>query len=125
MTPGSTDPVILAVDGLRADVRDMRADLSGRIENLVTRREHEAEIRRVDAEAKLTRERLEVHDAALAAIRAAVDAGDDAILARIDRDEKDRAADARAARRFATTTTIAAVGVTAGAVGAIVTIFGG
>ena len=63
--------------------------------------------------------------AALADVRAALDAGDGAILARIDRDEKERAADTRAARRFATTTTIAAVGVTAGAVGAIVSIFGG
>lgn len=38
------------VDAIRQDIRDKFAELNQRLDHLVTRREHEAEVRRIDSE---------------------------------------------------------------------------
>ncbi|WP_372595578.1 hypothetical protein [Actinotalea sp.] len=35
---------------IRQDIRDLRADLTQRLDSMITRREHEAEVRRIDSE---------------------------------------------------------------------------
>lgn len=81
---------------IRADIRDLRQDLTSRMDQMVTRREHEAEVRRIDAEALAAREALGRHeqeaDRRLTEIERAVAAGDAKILAVI---EADRAAHAQ------------------------------
>lgn len=85
---------------IRLDIRDLRADVTTRMDQAVTRREHEAEVRRIDAEAQAVRESLERHEtsadrrldtlrATIEALTGAVAAGDREVLAVV---EADRAA---------------------------------
>lgn len=110
-----SDPTLAAIEGLRNDVgslrtetansiNGLRTDLSGRLDAAVTRREHDAEVRRIDAEARATREALAAHEAQadvrLSAIKAAVDAGDASIRAQLEEGERKRdAAVEQAAQR--------------------------
>lgn len=96
-----TDPTLDAINDVRGDVKDLRDDLTGRLDTMVTRREHEAEVRRIDSEAQRTREQLVRHeqdaDRRLNEISTEVATGDKAILAVIEADKTQRAAEAKAA----------------------------
>lgn len=62
MTPTPQDATLAAIAGVSQDVRDLRVDLTGRLDQMVTRNEHLAEIRRIDAEAARTRDALSAHE---------------------------------------------------------------
>lgn len=118
------DPTLAAVHGVAEDLRGLRVELTGRMDQMVTRREHEAEVKRIDAEAARTRDALAAHqaqeDVRLTAIQAQLTAGDTAILARIEAGEHKREqaqADAaerrRQDRRWTASWAVAAVSATA------------
>lgn len=95
-----TDPTLDAVNGVRSDVKDLRDELTGRLDAMVTRREHEAEVRRIDSEAQRTREQLVQHerdaDRRLVEISTEVATGDKAILGVVEADKAQRSAEAKA-----------------------------
>jgi Skp family chaperone for outer membrane proteins len=45
----TSDPILSAVQDVAQDVRDLRVEITGRMDQMVTRREHEAEVRRLDS----------------------------------------------------------------------------
>ncbi|GEL95349.1 hypothetical protein [Cellulomonas composti] len=113
------NPLLAAVHGVAQDLRDMRADLTGRMDAMVTRREHDAEVRRLDAEAQSTRDLLLAHeqsaDRRLDAQRAEQRAADEQIREQIAEGERRReeaqiaAAERRKAdRRWTATWTLGA-----------------
>ena len=125
-----SDPTLAAVEAVRDDLRALRADLTGRMDQMVTRREHEAEVRRIDAEANRTRDlahttrtALEAHEDAAAARLAHIDVsmrdGDAAVLAAITAAEEHRAADRIAARRWTAGWVVTAIGVATALTGLI------
>jgi hypothetical protein len=116
-----TDPTLSAIQGVAQDVRDLRAEITGRLGDMITRREHVAEVKRLDAEDTRTREALAEHerqaDLRLTAIQVAVDRGDTEIRALIEAAEERRQAAVEAAaerrrqdRRWFATWAVAAVG---------------
>lgn len=130
--PADNDATLAAIAGVSQDVRDLRVDLTGRLDQMVTRNEHLAEVRRIDAEAARTRDALAAHetqaDHRLTAIqqdieeeataRAAAFVGLTAAMTEADnkRDAaKVAAAERRKAdRRFIVMWVVAAVGASAG-----------
>lgn len=96
----TTDPTLAAVERVDRNVRDMRVELSGRMDAMVTRREHQAEVRRIDADAQAAREALARHEAEegikLRDIEKSIRAGDEKILAVIANQESARAATEKA-----------------------------
>lgn len=96
------DPTLAAVHGVAEDLRGLRVELTGRMDQMVTRREHEAEVRRIDSEAARVRDALDVH------------------VTSSDRDRAAQAERRRTDRRFQVTTTIAAAGVASGIAGTVV-----
>ncbi|TQL03498.1 hypothetical protein [Cellulomonas sp. SLBN-39] len=107
-----SDPTLTAIQGVRTDVGALRAetaasiqalreDLSARLDTTVSRREHEAEVRRIDAESRATREAMATlesqADARLLAAHAAIEAGDAAVRARLEEVERKRGAALEAA----------------------------
>ncbi|KZM34555.1 hypothetical protein [Oerskovia enterophila] len=95
-----TDPTLDAVNAVRGDVKGLRDELTIRLDAMVTRREHEAEVRRIDSEAQRTREQLMQHereaDRRLVEISTEVTIGDKAILGVVEADKAQRSAEAKA-----------------------------
>jgi hypothetical protein len=95
-----TDPTLDAVNAVRGDLAGLRTELTGRMDAMVTRREHEAEVRRIDSDAQRTREQLIRHEQdanrRLDDISTEVATGDQAILAVVEADKAQRAAEAKA-----------------------------
>lgn len=91
-----TDPTLSAVQGVAQDVRDLRTDITGRLDQMVTRREHAAEVRRLDVVDEAQKTALIEHerqaDIRLTAIQQAVDAGDGKIRELIEETERRREA---------------------------------
>lgn len=87
-----TDPILDAIGAVRATLRD----LTSRLETMVTRREHDAEVRRIDAEANATREALLRHeneaDRRLTGIEDSIDTRVGEVLDAVEQDKKERAA---------------------------------
>lgn len=119
-----SDPILSAIEGVKADVRDLKTDLTGRLDQMVTRREMEAEMGTVRAVHQGLADQFERHaqDAEVehSALRQSLEDDKKARQAERQRVDDQRRAD----RRFFMTTAIAAVGVAATLVGAIVAIFG-
>lgn len=53
---------LAAIDRVDRSVQSLRTDLSLRVDQMVTRKEHESEVRRLDAEAQATRKALADHE---------------------------------------------------------------
>ena len=115
-----SDPTLEAVQGVRDDVRELRADLTGRLDQMVTRREHESEVRRLDSERAALGDALVRHeesaDVRLSSLQAAMVAGDKAVLTAIDAAEERRRGD----RRWMAGWIVAAVGAAAAITNVIV-----
>lgn len=96
-----SDPTLDAVNALRTDLAGLRSELTGRMDAMVTRREHEAEVRRIDAEARRTAEALAQHeresDRRMSELAAEAATGDKAVLGVVEADKAERAAEAKAA----------------------------
>ena len=142
MPPTDADATLAAIDRVGKDVRDLRIDLTGRLDQMVTRNEHLAEVRRIDAEAARTKDALTSHEGAadrrLAAIQE--DISDEAraraeVMAAMveaikEADDKRETAlvavaeRRRADRRFIVATIITAVAAASGATGVLVSLFG-
>lgn len=52
------DALTTAINRVGQDVRDLRLDLTNRMDAMVTRREHDAEVKRIDAEARAARDEI-------------------------------------------------------------------
>lgn len=124
---------LAAIATVSKDVRELRVDLSTRMDAMVTRREHDAEVRRIDAEAVATREALDRHEAESVrhhqSIETNLATGDALIVAKLERQEarREEQATAESARRvsdrrwsFGAVMTAAALAV---AVGQLITRF--
>lgn len=98
---------LAALATVSKDVRELRLDLSTRMDTMVTRREHDAEVRRIDAEAVATREALERHETESArhhqSIEASLASGDALIVSKLEKQEtrREEIAAATEARRIA------------------------
>lgn len=108
------DSLTTAINRVGQDVRDLRVDLTGRLDAMVTRREHDAEVRRIDAEARATRQALTTHEVT-------AEERHKALKATLDAQAKQRSTD----RRFVATWVVAAVGVAATVTGVLNAVFGG
>ena len=109
-----TDPITDAINRVGQDVRDLRVDLTGRLDAMVPRREHDAEVKRIDAEARATRQALSTHELT-------ADERHKRLTATLDAQAAQRTAD----RRFVATWVVAAVGVAATVTGVLNAVFGG
>lgn len=138
------DPTILSVlAGLQTTVEAsrtettraidaLRSDLSGRMEQMITRREHEAEVRRQDAETAHVRQALADHERTAGARLDGIEGQYGTVLRRIaDADEKREAARAaaeerrKADRRWLVGIILTAVSVASGLTGVLVNVIGG
>lgn len=92
----TADPVLDAIQAVREDVRANHEMLTRRIDQMVSKDVHDAEIRRIDAALDSQRSAFDSHVALStenqAALRAQVIAGDNAILSRMDDQDKQLAA---------------------------------
>lgn len=112
------DALTTAINRVGQDVRDLRVDLTNRLDAMVTRREHDAETRRIDAEiasnraaAEANRKALEDHEAEATAQWRSV-AGQIEQAEQRRQDAAEAAAERRKAdRRFIATWSTTAVGV--------------
>lgn len=88
-----SDPILDALGAVRAQI----SELAARLDSMVTRREHDAEVRRIDAEAERTRESLLRHETdatrRLAEIESVVESRVDEVLAAVEKDRAERKAD--------------------------------
>jgi len=91
----TTDPTLDAIGAVRVQVADLRTELTTRLDTMVTRREHDAEVRRLDAEATRTREALARHETNAGRHRTEIEDSIDTrvgeLLAVIEDDRRDRA----------------------------------
>lgn len=115
-----------------AAINGLRTELSGRMDQMITRREHEAEVRRQDAETAHVRQALADHERTAGARLDGIEGQYGDVLQKMtDADEKREAArkDAekqrRADRRSLVGILIAAVAAASAVSGLIVNIFGG
>ena len=94
-----SDPTLEAVQAVRDDLRALRSDLTGRMDQMVTRREHEAEVRRLDSERAALGDALlrheEASDVRLSGMHDAMRAGDREVLDAIHAADDRRIADRR------------------------------
>lgn len=94
-----TDPTLAAVQQVAQDVRDLRLEVSGRMEQAVTRREHDAEIKLVRTEHQLLAERHAALEASATvehtALREAIEADQAGRALERQRTEDARRADRR------------------------------
>ena len=107
----TSDPTLAAVEAVRDDLRDLRTDLTVRMDGMVTRREHEAEVRRIDSEHRMLAAShhalVRSADVEHAELRTDIEA--DKAERRV---ERQRAEDSRRAdRRTYMTVTVASIGV--------------
>lgn len=90
-----SDPTLDAIGAVRTQVADLRTDLTTRMDTMVTRREHDAEVRRLDAEAERTREALLRHETEaerrLGDIEHSIESRVGAVLTAIEEDKRARA----------------------------------
>lgn len=118
----TTDPILAAVERVDRAVVELRQDLGGRLAELVTRREHEAEVRRIDSEhAALVQAHADLRvsaDLEHSELREAISADRSE-----RRTERQRVDDARRAdRRTYLAVTVSAVGVAVAVAALIVSI---
>ncbi len=116
------DVTLAAIDRVAQDVRDLRSDLTGRLDVLVTRREHDAEVRRLDSEHRALAE-------AHAALVISADQEHADIREVIDADRRERRMDRqrdvearKADRQFFLTATFGGVGAAVALASLVVTI---
>lgn len=92
----TADPVLDAVQALREDVRSQHEMLTHRLDQMVSKDVHQAEMKRVDAALEAQRTAFEAHVDLSAqnqeALKTQVIAGDNAILARMDAQDKQQTA---------------------------------
>jgi hypothetical protein len=116
-----TDQTLAAVDALRGDITHRFDDLGRRIDSMVTRREHDAEVRRIDAYNQATRAAVDQNksdaDGKIEALQTAVADGDAKVAAELEADRQQRAAeikqaaaDRKADRRWMIGSVLAAAG---------------
>lgn len=98
-----SDPILSAVEATTRQVADLRTELTTRLDQMVTRREHDAEVRRIDADHERTRANLATHEREAAAhfdtIAARVDESERSIKSAIESEKIQRAAEAQATAR--------------------------
>lgn len=114
------------------NINGLRTELSGRMDQMITRREHEAEVRRQDAETSHVRQALVDHErTAGARFDGVEDQYADVLQKMADADEKREAArkesekQRKADRRWLIGILIAAVAAASGASGVIFAVVGG
>jgi hypothetical protein len=116
-----TDQTLAAVDALRDDITHRFDDLGRRIDSMVTRREHDAEVRRIDACNQATRAAVDQNkadtDGRIKALQTALADGDAKVAAELEADRQQRAAeikqaaaDRKADRRWMIGSVLAAAG---------------
>lgn len=85
---------LAAITQLNASVSELRQDITGRLDNMVTRREHDAEVRRIDAELAHQATAQSQHEQGatgrLAHLEATMTAGDKAVLERVEEADQKR-----------------------------------
>lgn len=134
---------LAAIDRVDRSVQSLRTDLTGRLDQMVTRKEHEAEVRRLDSEAQASRQALAEHERIAGKrldeiteqhadlLQRLADADEKREAARRDAEKereverKNAAAQRKADRRWLITITITAVGVASGVSGVIFNAIGG
>lgn len=123
---------LAAIDRVDRSVQSLRTDLTGRLDQMVTRKEHEAEVRRLDSEAQASRQALAEHErVAGKRLDEITDQHADLLQKIADADTKREAAREeeklrrKADRRWLITVVIAAVGVASGVSGVIFNAIGG
>ena len=111
-----SDPTLSAIAGVAQDVRDLRTDITGRLDQMVTRREHVAEIKRLDEADKGQRDALARHeeaaDARLLAIGEKIDEAERVRAAAVEAAAKRRTEDRRWLASWGVAAIVAAVGIT-------------
>jgi uncharacterized protein YaiL (DUF2058 family) len=116
---------LAAIDRVGRDVRELRTDLTQQMAQMITRNEHDAEVRRIDAEAQHTRAALVAHeteaDKRLTAIQADIEEGERKRTAAQEAAAERRRQD----RRFMVGTVITGMAAASAVVGLVVAIFGG
>lgn len=90
----STDPVLDAIQAVREDVRTNHEMLTRRLDQMVTKDVHDAEVRRIDSE--LASQKISHSE-----LKKQVTDGDSAILSRMDADQKANSAKEEAAKETA------------------------